>query len=86
MQTLDTNKDKCLMSCYMSDGWGNKVRTVSIAAADGLKVVREGRFKHGILFERSMLRGFFRHMGRSSCPWVLARPLVCVMGQGAGTL
>ena len=58
MQMLETDKDRCLMSCYMSDGWGKKVRTVSTAAADGVKVVREGRFKHEFLLERSMLRGF----------------------------
>ena len=66
-QLLEAGKQRAVLNVYMSDGWGKKIRTSVSAKLEGtgVKLIREGRFKHEFLLERSLVRTYSRTAGHA---------------------
>jgi len=79
---LATHRERPLLQCYMSDGWGARVSGFSTRAADGHLLRQEGRYRHEFLLERGLLRAM-QPSGQTELAMLLQAPRSLTAGKGA---
>lgn len=54
---VNSNTERPVMSCFMSDGWSVRLSDFTTVTAGGQTTRREGRYRHEFLLERGIVRG-----------------------------